>query len=202
MSLARGSRVPRAVPERDGAGGGGEGTGVSPGCPRGVPGVSLECPWSVPGVPVLGRVPAFSPSGANPGGSPASGMSQFGVYRFRGGSQLWGGWRCPKLPWTLLSPPEPPTQGQATDIAIQAEEILKLKRQINGLYAKHTGQPLPVIEAAMERDRYLSPVEAQEFGLLDQVLVHPPPRGEDEPRLVQKETPNSPSGPPQVPPAS
>lgn len=54
----------------------------------------------------------------------------------------------------------------------------------------------------MERDRYLSPVEAQEFGLLDQVLVHPPPRGEDEPRLVQKEPPNSPSGPPQVPPAS
>lgn len=38
-----------------------------------------------------------------------------------------------------------PPQGQATDIAIQAEEILKLKRQINGLYAKHTGQPLPVI---------------------------------------------------------
>uniref|UniRef100_A0A8C5UBM7 ATP-dependent Clp protease proteolytic subunit n=1 Tax=Malurus cyaneus samueli TaxID=2593467 RepID=A0A8C5UBM7_9PASS len=51
----------------------------------------------------------------------------------------------------------------ATDIAIQAEEILQLKRQINGLYAKHTGQPLPVIEAAMERDRYLSPVEAQEL---------------------------------------
>lgn len=55
------------------------------------------------------------------------------------------GWRCPKLPQTLLSPPKPPTQGQATDIAIQAEEILKLKRQINGLYSKHTGQPLPVI---------------------------------------------------------
>ena len=41
----------------------------------------------------------------------------------------------------------------------------------------------------MERDRYLSPVEAQEFGILDQVLVHPPPRGEDEPRLLHKEPP-------------
>uniref|UniRef100_A0A8C3UFT7 ATP-dependent Clp protease proteolytic subunit n=2 Tax=Catharus ustulatus TaxID=91951 RepID=A0A8C3UFT7_CATUS len=87
----------------------------------------------------------------------------------------------------MVHQPSGGARGQATDIAIQAEEILKLKRQINGLYSKHTGQPLPVIEAAMERDRYMSPVEAQEFGLLDQVLVHPPPRGEDEPRLVQKE---------------
>ncbi|XP_068853949.1 ATP-dependent Clp protease proteolytic subunit, mitochondrial [Aphelocoma coerulescens] len=102
----------------------------------------------------------------------------------------------------MVHQPSGGARGQATDIAIQAEEILQLKRQINGLYAKHTGQPLPVIEAAMERDRYLSPVEAQEFGLLDQVLVHPPPRGEDEPRLVQKEPPNSPSGPPQIPLAS
>ncbi|KAM8987293.1 LOW QUALITY PROTEIN: ATP-dependent Clp protease proteolytic subunit, mitochondrial [Ara ararauna] len=82
-----------------------------------------------------------------------------------------------------------------TDIAIQAEEILQLKRQINGIYAKHTGQPLSVIEAAMERDRYLSPVEA-EFGLLDRVLVHPPPRGEDEPCLVHKEPPPAPPNPP------
>lgn len=54
----------------------------------------------------------------------------------------------------------------------------------------------------MERDRYLSPVEAQEFGLLDRVLVHPPPRGEDEPRLVQKETPSgtSPAAPNPPPP--
>ncbi|XP_057289252.1 ATP-dependent Clp protease proteolytic subunit, mitochondrial, partial [Pezoporus wallicus] len=95
-----------------------------------------------------------------------------------------------------------PPQGQATDIAIQAEEILQLKRQINGIYAKHTGQPLSVIEAAMERDRYLSPVEAQEFGLLDRVLVHPPPRGEDEPCLVQKDPPLAPPVTPNPPPAS
>uniref|UniRef100_A0A8C5U4U1 ATP-dependent Clp protease proteolytic subunit n=1 Tax=Malurus cyaneus samueli TaxID=2593467 RepID=A0A8C5U4U1_9PASS len=63
----------------------------------------------------------------------------------------------------MVHQPSGGARGQATDIAIQAEEILQLKRQINGLYAKHTGQPLPVIEAAMERDRYLSPVEAQEL---------------------------------------
>uniref|UniRef100_A0A8U8BC47 Uncharacterized protein n=1 Tax=Geospiza parvula TaxID=87175 RepID=A0A8U8BC47_GEOPR len=97
--------------------------------------------------------------------------------------------------------PAPPGQGQATDIAIQAEEILQLKRQINGLYAKHTGQPLAVIEAAMERDRYLSPVEAQEFGLLDQVLVHPPPRGEDEPGWCTRSPPRAPRGPPKTQPS-
>ncbi|XP_071656769.1 ATP-dependent Clp protease proteolytic subunit, mitochondrial [Patagioenas fasciata] len=100
----------------------------------------------------------------------------------------------------MVHQPSGGARGQATDIAIQAEEILQLKRQINGLYAKHTGQPLPVIEAAMERDRYLSPVEAQEFGLLDRVLVHPPPRGEDEPRLVHKEPPQTTPAPPATPP--
>ena len=45
----------------------------------------------------------------------------------------------------------------------------------------------PPAESAMERDRYMSPMEAQEFGILDKVLVHPPQDGEDEPELVQKE---------------
>ncbi|XP_026567209.1 ATP-dependent Clp protease proteolytic subunit, mitochondrial isoform X1 [Pseudonaja textilis] len=89
----------------------------------------------------------------------------------------------------MIHQPSGGARGQATDIAIQAEEILKLKKQINGIYAKHTKQNLDVIEAAMERDRYMSPVEAQEFGILDKVLVHPPHDGEDEPELVQKETP-------------
>lgn len=48
-------------------------------------------------------------------------------------------------------------------------------------------------EAIMERDRYMSPVEAQEFGILDKVLVHPPHDGEDEPELVQKEIPPIPT---------
>ncbi|XP_030052778.1 ATP-dependent Clp protease proteolytic subunit, mitochondrial isoform X1 [Microcaecilia unicolor] len=88
----------------------------------------------------------------------------------------------------MIHQPSGGARGQATDIAIQAEEILKLKKQINEIYAKHTKQPLSVIENAMERDRYMSPVEAQEFGLLDKVLVHPPHDGEDEPELIQKES--------------
>uniref|UniRef100_A0A8D0KER5 ATP-dependent Clp protease proteolytic subunit n=1 Tax=Salvator merianae TaxID=96440 RepID=A0A8D0KER5_SALMN len=94
----------------------------------------------------------------------------------------------------MIHQPSGGARGQATDIAIQAEEILKLKKQINGLYSKHTKQTLEVIEAAMERDRYMSPMEAQEFGILDKVLVHPPQDGEDEPELVQKEV--SPSSSP------
>lgn len=69
--------------------------------------------------------------------------------------------------------------GQATDIQIQAEEIIKLKAQINKLYVKHTGQPLDVIERAMERDNFMSPQEALEFGLIDKVLDHPPHLGEN-----------------------
>ncbi|KAJ1160875.1 hypothetical protein NDU88_001365 [Pleurodeles waltl] len=87
----------------------------------------------------------------------------------------------------MIHQPSGGVRGQATDIAIQAEEILKLKKQINVIYAKHTKQPLTVIETMMERDRYMSPIEAQEFGILDKVLVHPPHDGEDEPELVQKE---------------
>ncbi|OCT59395.1 ATP-dependent Clp protease proteolytic subunit, mitochondrial [Xenopus laevis] len=92
----------------------------------------------------------------------------------------------------MIHQPSGGARGQATDIAIQAEEILKLKKMINEIYAKHTHQPLSVIESVMERDRYMSPTEAQEFGILDKVLVHPPQDGEDEPELVRKkETPES-----------
>ncbi|XP_028905595.1 ATP-dependent Clp protease proteolytic subunit, mitochondrial [Ornithorhynchus anatinus] len=87
----------------------------------------------------------------------------------------------------MIHQPSGGARGQATDIAIQAEEIMKLKKQLYGIYAKHTKQPLDVIESAMERDRYMSPMEAQEFGILDKVLVHPPQDGEDEPELVQKD---------------
>ncbi|KAM9312060.1 ATP-dependent Clp protease proteolytic subunit, mitochondrial [Gastrophryne carolinensis] len=91
----------------------------------------------------------------------------------------------------MIHQPSGGARGQATDIAIQAEEILKLKKQINEIYAKHTRQPLSLIESVMERDRYMSPTEALEFGILDKVLVHPPQDGEDEPELVRKaeETP-------------
>ncbi|BFZ17042.1 hypothetical protein BsWGS_20080 [Bradybaena similaris] len=70
--------------------------------------------------------------------------------------------------------PSGQASGQATDIQIQAEEILKLKKQINKLYVKHTHQPLDIVEKSMERDRFMSPQEALDFGLIDTVLEHPP----------------------------
>ncbi|CAD5113500.1 DgyrCDS2661 [Dimorphilus gyrociliatus] len=74
----------------------------------------------------------------------------------------------------MVHQPSGAAQGQATDIQIQAEEIIKMKRQINNIYVKHTGKELDKIEDVMERDRYYSPTEAVEFGLVDIVLEHPP----------------------------
>jgi len=74
----------------------------------------------------------------------------------------------------MVHQPSGGASGQATDIQIQAEEIMKLKRQINGLYVKHTGLLLETVEASMERDKFMSPVEAKEFGLIDKILEHPP----------------------------
>ena len=62
--------------------------------------------------------------------------------------------------------------GQATDIQIQAEEILKAKRLLNELLAKHTGRDVELIERETERDRYLSPTEAKEYGIVDEILVN------------------------------
>ncbi len=60
--------------------------------------------------------------------------------------------------------------GQAADIKIQAEEILKAKIMINEILAKHTGQPIEKIAAETERDRYMTVEEAQQYGLIDEVL--------------------------------
>merc|ERR1711962_1689082 len=60
----------------------------------------------------------------------------------------------------MIHQPSGQAAGQATDIQIQAEEIVKLKRQINQLYRRHTKQPIELIEQSMERDRFMSPVEA------------------------------------------
>ena len=61
-------------------------------------------------------------------------------------------------------------QGQATDIEIQAKEILYHKRKLNEHLAEHTGQPLERIEQDTERDFFMSPAEALEYGLIDQVI--------------------------------
>ncbi len=60
--------------------------------------------------------------------------------------------------------------GQAADIKIQAEEILKAKTMINEILAKHTGQPVDKIAAETERDRYMTAEEAHQYGLIDEVL--------------------------------
>ncbi len=70
-------------------------------------------------------------------------------------------------------------QGQATDIEIQAREILALRARLNEIYVRHTGQSLEVIQNAVERDKFLSPLEAKEFGLVDEVVEARPTR-EDE----------------------
>lgn len=73
----------------------------------------------------------------------------------------------------MIHQPSGGVSGQATDIQIQAEEILKLKKQLNLLYVKHTGIPLETIESSMERDKFMSPDEALRFGLIDQILEAP-----------------------------
>ncbi len=65
-------------------------------------------------------------------------------------------------------------QGQATDIEIHAREILSLKERLNEIYVKHTNQPLEAIQDAMERDRFLTPEDASDFGLIDEVVVSRP----------------------------
>lgn len=65
-------------------------------------------------------------------------------------------------------------QGQATDIEIQAKEILYLKQKLNGHLANHTGQPLSKIEEDTERDFFMSAEECKEYGLIDQVIARRP----------------------------
>jgi ATP-dependent Clp protease protease subunit len=79
----------------------------------------------------------------------------------------------------MIHQPSGGTQGQATDIEIQAREILALRARLNDIYVKHTGQALEVISSAVERDKFLSPVEAKEFGLIDEVVANRPPREDD-----------------------
>lgn len=65
-------------------------------------------------------------------------------------------------------------QGQATDIMLHAQEILNLKKRLNEIYVKHTGQPLKKIEDALERDHFLTAEAARDFGLVDKVIVKRP----------------------------
>ena len=79
----------------------------------------------------------------------------------------------------MVHQPSGGAQGQATDIEIQAREILNLRRRLNEIYVRHTGQPIEAIEQALERDKFLSPDEAKAFGLIDEVVANRPPRADD-----------------------
>jgi ATP-dependent Clp protease protease subunit len=69
----------------------------------------------------------------------------------------------------MLHQPSGGYQGQVTDIMIHAEESLRLKRRTNEIYARHCGRSYEDVEAALERDRYMAPLEAQAWGLVDHV---------------------------------
>ena len=70
----------------------------------------------------------------------------------------------------MIHQPSGGASGQATDIQIQAEEIVKIKKKLNQMYADHTGQDIEIINQAMERDKFMSPQEALEFGLVDKII--------------------------------
>ncbi|MFU2157557.1 ATP-dependent Clp protease proteolytic subunit [Caldisericum sp. AR60] len=70
----------------------------------------------------------------------------------------------------LIHQPWGGAQGQATDIEIQAKELIRIKRMINEILSKHTGQPVEKIQKDTERDYFMSPEEAKEYGIIDQII--------------------------------
>ncbi|MBM4193391.1 MAG: ATP-dependent Clp endopeptidase proteolytic subunit ClpP [Gemmatimonadetes bacterium] len=74
----------------------------------------------------------------------------------------------------MIHQPSGGAQGTAADIEIQAKEILYLRSQMNGLYAKHTGRPVEQIERDMERDFFMSAEEAKAYGIIDTVITQAP----------------------------
>ena len=74
----------------------------------------------------------------------------------------------------MLHQPSGGFQGQATDIMLHAQEILNLKKRLNEIYVKHTGQTLKVVEDALERDKFLTAEGAMEFGIVDKVISKRP----------------------------
>jgi len=79
----------------------------------------------------------------------------------------------------MIHQPSGGAQGQATDIEIHAREILNMRKNLNNIYVKHTGQKLDVVEKAMERDNFMNAQDALKFGLIDHI-VEKRPFGEEE----------------------
>ena len=126
----------------------------------------------------------------SPGGSVTAGLSIYDTMRFikpdvstmcigqaasMGAFLLSGGTRGKRfiLPnaRTMIHQPSGGAQGQATDIEIQAKEILFLRERLNSLLADHTGQTMEVIERDTERDRFMSAEQSVEYGLVDEVIT-------------------------------
>ena len=87
-----------------------------------------------------------------------------------------------KSTWQKKSAWDPGSQDPAyyaglLNALFQAEEITNLKKQLNLIYVKHTGQELQTIHDSLERDKFMNPQQALEFGLIDKVLEHPPKAG-------------------------
>ncbi|MCX5755167.1 MAG: ATP-dependent Clp endopeptidase proteolytic subunit ClpP [Gemmatimonadetes bacterium] len=129
----------------------------------------------------------------SPGGNVSSGMAIYDTMQFLRspvaticmgmaasmGSFLLAAGRAGKrsaLPHSriMIHQPSGGAQGTASDIEIQAKEILYLRAQMNGLYCKHTGRPIEQIERDMERDFFMSAEEAKAYGLIDTVITQSP----------------------------
>ena len=72
----------------------------------------------------------------------------------------------------MVHQPSAGFQGQATDIEIHANEVLTLKKRLNEIYSKHTNKPVDDVKKALERDNFMTPEAAKEFGLIDEVVVN------------------------------
>ena len=87
----------------------------------------------------------------------------------------------------MLHQPSGGFQGQASDIEIHAKEILALRQRLNEIYVTHTGQEIAVIEENLERDKFMTPYDAKEFGLVDDVVARrPAPSAETEEKSAPK----------------
>jgi ATP-dependent Clp protease protease subunit len=74
----------------------------------------------------------------------------------------------------MIHQPSGGTRGQATDIDIEAKEILRIRKQLNEIYADFTGQPVEKIEKDMDRDFFMSAEQSKEYGLIDRVIEERP----------------------------
>tara|TARA_B100000123_G_scaffold27221_1_gene18645 strand:+ start:64 stop:681 length:618 start_codon:yes stop_codon:yes gene_type:complete len=126
----------------------------------------------------------------SPGGSVTAGLSIYDTMQFikpevstmcvgqaasMGAFLLSGGAKGKRLilpnARTMIHQPSGGAQGQASDIEIQAKEILVLRERLNRMLSEHTGQPMDVIERDTERDRFMSAEQSVEYGLVDQVIT-------------------------------